>query len=150
MIRLRRADYEAQLPELKTKASKDSVREFLHCITDARLRADCAAVSKLMRQATKARAKMWGSSIVGFGNYHYTYASGRQGDWFLTGFSPRKRNLTLYIMPGFKRYARLLATLGKFKTAKSCLYIKNLEKIDLPTLSRLINQSIKDMAKAHG
>jgi len=138
------------LPELKTKASKDSVREFLHCITDARLRADCAAVSKLMRQATKARAKMWGSSIVGFGNYHYTYASGRQGDWFLTGFSPRKQSLTLYIMPGFKRYAGLLATLGKFKTAKSCLYIKNLEKIDLPTLSRLINQSIKDMAKAHG
>jgi len=138
------------LPELKTKASKDSVREFLHCITDARLRADCAAVSKLMRQATKARAKMWGSSIVGFGNYHYTYASGRQGDWFLTGFSPRKQSLTLYIMPGFKRYAGLLATLGKFKTAKSCLYIKNLEQIDLPTLSKLINQSVKDMVKAHG
>jgi len=150
MIRLRRADYEAQLPELKTKASKDSVREFLHCITDARLRADCAAISKLMRQATKARAKMWGSSIVGFGNYHYTYASGRQGDWFLTGFSPRKQSLTLYIMPGFKRYAGLLATLGKFKTAKSCLYIKNLEQIDLPTLSKLINQSVKDMVKAHG
>ena len=138
------------MPELKTKASKDSVREFLHCITDARLRADCAAVSKLMRQATKARAKMWGSSIVGFGNYHYTYASGRQGDWFLTGFSPRKQSLTLYIMPGFKRYAGLLATLGKFKTAKSCLYIKNLEQIDLPTLSKLINQSVKDMVKAHG
>ena len=150
MIRLRRADYEAQLPELKTKASKDSVREFLHCITDARLRADCAAVSKLMRQATKARAKMWGSSIVGFGNYHYTYASGRQGDWFLTGFSPRKQSLTLYIMPGFKRYAGLLATLGKFKTAKSCLYIKNLEQIDLPTLSELIDQSVKDMVEAHG
>jgi len=150
MIRLRRADYEAQLPELKTKASNDSVREFLHGIADARLRADCAAVSKLMRQATKARAKMWGSSIVGFGNYHYTYASGRQGDWFLTGFSPRKQSLTLYIMPGFKRYAGLLATLGKFKTAKSCLYIKNLEQIDLPTLSKLINQSVKDMVKAHG
>ena len=138
------------MAELKTNASKDSVREFLHCITDARLRADCAAVSKLMRQATKARAKMWGSSIVGFGSYHYTYASGRQGDWFLTGFSPRKQSLTLYIMPGFKRYAGLLATLGKFKTAKSCLYIKNLEQIDLPTLSKLSNQSVKDMVKAHG
>jgi len=138
------------LAELKTKASNDSVREFLHCITDARLRADCAAVSKLMRQATKVRPKMWGSSIVGFGSYHYTYASGREGDWFLIGFSPRKQNLTLYIMPGFKQYAALLATLGKFKTAKSCLYIKNLEEIDLPTLSKLIIQSVKDMVKAHG
>ena len=138
------------MAELKTKASNDSVREFLHGIADARLRADCAAVSKLMRQATKARPKMWGSSIVGFGSYHYTYASGREGDWFLTGFSPRKQNLTLYIMPGFKQYAGLLATLGKFKTAKSCLYIKNLEEIDLPTLSKLIDQSVKDMVKAHG
>jgi len=138
------------LAELKTKASKDSVREFLRGIADARLRADCAAVSKLMRQATKVRPKMWGSSIVGFGSYHYTYASGREGDWFLTGFSPRKQNLTLYIIPGFKRYAGLLGTLGKFKTAKSCLYIKNLEEIDLPTLSKLIMQSVKDMVKAHG
>jgi uncharacterized protein DUF1801 len=103
-----------------------------------------------MRQATKVRPKMWGSSIVGFGSYHYTYASGREGDWFLIGFSPRKQNLTLYIMPGFKQYAALLATLGKFKTAKSCLYIKNLEEIDLPTLSKLIIQSVKDMVKAHG
>jgi hypothetical protein len=138
------------LAELKTKASNDSVREFLHGIADARLRADCAAVSKLMRQATQVKPRMWGSSIVGFGSYHYKYASGREGDWFLTGFSPRKQNLTLYIMPGFEQYAGLLATLGRFKTAKSCLYIKNLEEIDLPTLSELINQSVKDMIKAHG
>ena len=87
---------------------------------------------------------------MGFGSYHYQYASGREGNWFLTGFSPRKQNLTLYIMPGFKQYAGLLATLGEFKTAKSCLYIKNLADIDLPALSKLINQSVKDMVKAHG
>jgi hypothetical protein len=138
------------LAELKTKATNDSVRDFLDSIADTRLRADCVAVSKLMKRATKVRPKMWGSSVVGFGSYRYTYASGREGDWFLTGFSPRKQNLTLYIIPGFKRYAGLLATLGKFKTAKSCLYIKNLEEIDLPTLSKLISQSVKDMVKTHG
>jgi hypothetical protein len=137
------------LAEPKTKASSDSVRDFLGGIADTRLRADCAAISKLMKQATKARPKMWGSSIVGFGSYHYKYASGRQGDWFLTGFSPRKRNLTLYIMPGFEQYSGLLATLGKFKTAKSCLYIKSLEDIDLSTLRKLISQSVKDMIKTH-
>lgn len=138
------------MAELKTKAGNDSVREFLDSIADTRLRADCVTVAKLMKRATNARPKMWGSSIVGFGSYHYKYASGREGDWFLTGFSPRKQNLTLYIMPGFKQYANLLATLGKFKTAKSCLYIKNLADIDLPALSKLINRSVKDMIKAHG
>ena len=138
------------MAELKTKASNDSVREFLDGIADTRLSADCAIVSKLMKQATRAKPKMWGSSIVGFGSYHYKYASGREGDWFLTGFSPRKQNLTLYIMPGFKQYAGLLVALGTFKTAKSCLYIKRLEDIDLPTLSKLISRSVKDMVKAHG
>ncbi len=90
---------------------------------------------------------MWGSSIVGFGNYHYKYESGREGDWFLTGFSPRKQNLTLYIMPGFAQYDELMKKLGKHKTGKSCLYIKSLEDINLPTLKQLIQQSVKHMTK---
>ena len=135
--------------ELKTKATSESVNGFLGRIENGKLRADCVTISKLMREATKARPKMWGSSIVGFGSYHYKYASGRQADWFLTGFSPRKQYLTLYIMPGFKKYAGLLNRLGKHKTAKSCLYIKNLDEIDPRSLRQLISQSVKDMIKAH-
>jgi hypothetical protein len=90
---------------------------------------------------------MWGSSIVGFGDYRYKYGSGREGEWFLAGFSPRKQNLTLYIMAGFEQYDELIKKLGKYKTGKSCLYIKRLEDIDLATLKKLIQQSVKYMAK---
>jgi hypothetical protein len=86
---------------------------------------------------------MWGSSIIGFGSYHYKYESGREGDWFLTGFSPRKQNLTLYIMAGFAQYDELMKKLGKYKTGKSCLYVKSLADIDLATLKTLIQQSVK-------
>ena len=92
---------------------------------------------------------MWGSSIVGFGSYHYKYASGREGDSFLTGFSPRKQNLTLYIMAGFDQYEELLKKLGKHTTGKSCLYIKRLENIDLPTLKALIQQSVNHMTETN-
>jgi hypothetical protein len=88
---------------------------------------------------------MWGDSIVGFGSYHYRYASGREGDWFVTGFSPRKQNLTLYIMAGFDNYDHLLQNLGKHKTGKSCLYIKRLEDVDLDTLRELVSQSVQHM-----
>lgn len=90
---------------------------------------------------------MWGDSIVGFGRYHYRYASGREGDWFLTGFSPRKQALTLYIMAGFGRYDSLLGKLGKFKTGQSCLYVKRLEDIDWPTLTELIAESVAEMKR---
>jgi hypothetical protein len=92
---------------------------------------------------------MWGSSIIGFGNYHYVYASGREGDYFLTGFSPRKQNLTLYIMAGFDQYDELMKKLGKYKTGKSCLYIKKLEDIDLSTLRELVKQSVEHMAQTN-
>jgi hypothetical protein len=103
-----------------------------------------------MKKITKAEPKMWGSSIVGFGSYHYKYASGREGDWPITGFSPRKQNLTLYIMPGFARYGELMKKLGKHKTGKACLYINSLDDIHLPTLKELVKQSVQYMAKKYG
>ena len=137
------------MAELKTKQTDESVNAFLNSITDEQKRKDAFAISKLMQTATKSPPKMWGSSIVGFGNYHYKYASGREGDWMLIGFSPRKQNLTLYIMAGFEQYGALLKKLGKYKTAKSCLYINRLNDIDLPTLKELIKQSVNHMRKTH-
>lgn len=97
----------------------------------------------LMKQVTKSELKMWGSSMVGFGSYHYKYESGREGDWFLAGFSPRKQNLTLYVMAGFENYAELLKKLGKHKTGKSCLYVKRLEDIDMKVLKELLTKSFQ-------
>ena len=102
-----------------------------------------------MQETTNAKPKMWGDSIVGFGSYHYKYASGREGDWFLTGFSPRKQNLTIYIMPGFEKYETLLNKLGRHSTGKSCLYIKKIENVDLDVLKELIEQSVQQMTKAN-
>lgn len=134
------------MAELKTQPNAASVEDFLNTVPDEEKRADAFAVLKLMKQVTKAKPKMWGSSIVGFGEYHYTYESGREGDWFLTGFSPRKQSLTLYIMSGFARYDSLMKKLGKYKTGKSCLYIKKLEDIDLVILKELITQSVNHVA----
>ena len=92
---------------------------------------------------------MWGPSIVGFGNYHYKYESGREGDFFISGFSPRKQNLTIYIMAGFSRYSELMEKLGKYKTGRSCLYIKDLDDIDLKILQKLITESVRYMKKKH-
>ncbi len=136
------------MAELKTKRNDQSVAGFLKSITDDQKRRDCFTLLEIMKQVTKTQAKMWGSSIVGFGSYHYRYESGREGDWFLTGFSPRKQSLTLYIMAGFEQYDELLTKLGKHTTGKSCLYVKRLEDIDLPTLKNLIRQSVRHMTKA--
>jgi hypothetical protein len=100
-----------------------------------------------MKKITKEEPKMWGPSIIGFGSYHYKYASGREGDFFLTGFSPRKQSLTLYIISGFKRYDELMKKLGKHKTVKSCLYINKLEDVNLKVLKQLITESVKYMKK---
>lgn len=135
------------MAELKTKPTDQSVEEFLNNIPDEKRRQECRTVAQLMQAATGAEPKMWGSSIVGFGSYHYRYASGRKGDWFLTGFSPRKQNLTLYIMPGFEHYDELMQKLGKYKTGKSCLYVKKLADIDLKMLETLINESVEHMLK---
>ena len=133
---------------LKTTRTDASVEAFLSAIANDTRRQDCRTVLKIMKQATKAEPKMWGASIVGFGSYHYKYASGREGDWFLTGFSPRKTDLTLYIITGFTRYDRLMGKLGQYKTGKSCLYIKGLADIDLSVLKKLIEQSAKRVARA--
>jgi len=137
------------MAELKTKQTNQSVEKFLNGISDKKRRDDCFTILELMKQATKAEPKMWGSSIIGFGNYHYKYESGREGDWFLTGFSPRKQNLTLYLMSGLGNFSELLKKLGKHKTGKGCLYINKLEDIDLPTLKKLIKEGFTYMAKKY-
>jgi hypothetical protein len=135
--------------ESKTKKTKASVAEFLKKIEDPQRRADCKRISRMMREATGNRAAMWGDSIVGFGQYTYRYASGRTGDWPIAGFSPRKNDLTLYIMPGFANYKRLLSKLGKHKTGKSCLYIKRLADVDEAVLEQLIHASVKHMREMY-
>lgn len=137
------------MAELKTKPTDDNVEAFLAAIDNDARRQDCVTVMALMKEITGAEPKMWGPSIVGFGTYHYKYASGREGDWFLTGFSPRKQNLTLYIMAGFVNYEEWLGKLGKHTTGKSCLYIKKLVDIDLTVLRQLIQLSVEHVANNH-
>jgi hypothetical protein len=137
------------MAELKTKKTKASVAEFLSRVEDPQRRADCKKVAKMMREATGNRAAMWGDSIVGFGKYAYTYASGRSGEWPITGFSPRKRELTVYIMPGFSKYQGLMKKLGKHRTGKSCLYIKRLSDVDEAVLEELIRESVKHMREKY-
>ena len=133
------------MAELKTKKTEQSVNDFLNKIADAQRREDCFALAKLMEEATGCEPKMWGPSIVGFDSYHYKYESGREGDWLMTGFSPRKQDLTLYIMLGFEKHGDLMKQLGKHRTAKSCLYIKRLSDVHVPTLKKLIKASVKDL-----
>ena len=137
------------MAELKTKENETSVEAFLNGIEDEQRRKDCQAVAKMMQQVTKAKPKMWGSAIVGFGNYHYKYASGREGDWMLVAFSPRKQNLTLYITAGFDGREDLMMKLGKHKTGKGCLYINKLSDIDTTVLKTLIQKSVEHMQKTN-
>ena len=129
------------MAELKTRLTRASVEKFLEGIKDEKKRQDCYQLLKIMKKATRAEPKMWGTSIIGFGDYHYVYASGREGDWFITGFSPRVQNLTLYTMGGFDR--DVLKRLGKYKTGKGCLYINKLEDVDTKVLDELITKSVK-------
>ncbi len=133
------------MTELKTKRNKRSVRTFLGAIPDKEKRRDAFALLDIMQKITKSKPEMWGSSIVGFGSYHYKYSTGREADWPLVGFSPRKQNLTVYIMAGFTEYDGLLEKLGKHKTGKSCLYIKSLEDVHIPTLKKLVKESVRYM-----
>jgi hypothetical protein len=135
------------MAELKTKVTNVSVDEFLQGIKDERKREDCYQILKIMKKATKAHPKMWGTSIIGFGDYHYKYESGRENDWFLAGFSPRAQNLTLYMMGGFDQ--DVLKKLGKYKTGKGCLYINKLEDVNTKVLSELIRTSVRK-SKASG
>lgn len=135
---------------LKTVPTEASVEAFLDTVEDEPRRADCRTVLDLMHRVTGEPPRMWGDSIVGFGDYHYVNQSGREGNWFLTGFSPRKRNLTLYIMAGFDRYDELMGRLGKHTTGKSCLYINRLADIDLDVLEDLVRHSVTYMREVYG
>lgn len=130
------------MAEQKTKPTAVSVDSFLGKVSDEKVRDDCYALIKIMRKITGEGPKMWGPSIVGFGKYHYQYDSGHEGDSCLTGFSPRKQNITLYVMPGFANHTDLLQKLGKHKAGKGCLYIKKLNDVDRGTLEKLIKQSV--------
>ncbi len=137
------------MAELKTKPSKASVSAYLNSVDDEQKRRDAREILTLMKQVTGKSPKMWGTSIVGFGSYHYCYQSGREGDWPITGFSPRKQNIAIYIMPGFSRYASMMKKLGKHKTGRSCLYVKMLSDVDREVLGRLIGRSVADMKKLY-
>lgn len=127
--------------ELKTKKNDANVKQFLAAVPGERRRKDAQALCRLMEEITGERPKMWGTAIVGFGSYHYTYASGQEGDWAPVGFSPRKAALVLYSAPVAPGYQDLLKKLGAHSAGKSCIYIKRLEDIHLPTLKRLIKAS---------
>ena len=137
------------MAEPKTKPTKVSVEKFLNAIKEPGRREDCFAVAKLMEEVTGEKPRMWGTSIVGFGSYWYTNTTGKPAEWPLVGFSPRKQNLTLYIMAGFDKYAELMKKLGKHSCGGSCLYIKRLEDVHQPTLKKLIKESVKYMQKRH-
>lgn len=134
----------------KTVENDGSVEAFLSTINDAQKVADTRKIMGMMAAATGERAKMWGSSIIGFGSYHYKYDSGREGDFLLVGLSPRKANLSLYIMPGYGQLQEQIDKLGKVKTGKSCVYIKKLENIDQEALQGLINASVAYMKEKYG
>jgi hypothetical protein len=129
--------------EAKSKPTAQSVASFIKKIPDPQTREDCFAISKLMKEATRREPRMWGSAIVGFGTRSIQYAGGREADWPLIAFSPRKQNLTLYVMTRSDSHAELLKKLGKHKVSGSCLHIKRLSDIDLPTLKKLVRESVK-------
>ena len=133
----------------KTVETNASVEEFINAVGNDKKREDSWELLALMEKVTGAPAKMWGSSLVGFGQYHYKYESGREGDFFITGFSPRKTALTVYIMPGFDGYGEQLSKLGPYKTGKSCLYLKNLDAIDRDVLEEIITDSVAVMRKRY-
>jgi hypothetical protein len=128
--------------KLKTRANANSVTGFLAKV-DPERRADCEAIVRLMSAATGEEPEMWGASVIGFGRYNYKYESGREGEWMMTGFSPRKNDLTLYIMPGVKAFPELVKKLGRHKTGVSCLYIKKLADVDTRVLKQLIETSVE-------
>ena len=135
------------MAELKTKLNAASVEEFLNKVEDPKKKADCLKIHGIMQEVTGEKGAMWGSSIVGYGKYHYVYASGREGDWMATGFSPRKNAISIYIMSGFRHYDGLMKKLGKFKTGVGCLYVKKLDDVDEKVLRELISESFKFIIK---
>jgi hypothetical protein len=130
------------MPELKTKKTEASAADFLNAIADPQVREDCWTIAGIMQEAAKEEPKMWGSNIVGFGHSRQVYANGKEADWMLIAFAPRKQNLTLYI-GGFEENPDLMAKLGTHSCGKGCLYIKRLSDVHLPTLKKLVQASVK-------
>ncbi len=137
------------MSDVKTKVNDASVEGFLNTVEHPVKKTDSFTLLQLMTDITGVAPKMWGESIVGFDTYHYVYASGREGDWPMVGFSPRKQNISLYIMPGFVNFGPLLEKLGKHKTSKACLYINKLADVDIEILKELIQQSITYMREKY-
>jgi hypothetical protein len=137
------------MAELKTRQTDASVEEYLDTIEDPRRRADCAAISALMKKVTKCEPKMWGPSIVGFGSYHYRYKTGHEGDACLAGFSHRRPEIVVYIAHGFESREKLLQELGRHRTGKYCVYIKRLSDIDVGVLEKLVKASVAEMRKRY-
>ena len=135
------------MAELKTRPTSVDPARFIHSIKDERRRADAKTLLAMMTRVTGESPRMWGSSIVGFGSYHYTYATGREGEWCVTGFSPRKESVTVYILPGLHLQQANLKKLGKVTTGKSCIYIRNLDDVHLPTLEKMVKQAAKDITR---
>lgn len=137
------------MAKLKTTPNEQDVEAFINNIENPVRQRDCRVLLQMMKAITGEPPRMWGNSIVGFGTYHYQYDSGREGDWFRTGFSPRKQNLTIYLISGFERFEELMQRLGKYKTGKSCLYVKKLEDVDREVLEELIQGSVDYLSKRY-
>jgi hypothetical protein len=137
------AQEEGVMAEIKTTVNDQDVSQFLNTVEDEQKLKDSLTIIELMREASGSEPKMWGSSIIGFGSYHYKGKSGREGEWMITGFSPRKANLTIYGIGGLEERDDLLTKLGKHTTGKGCLYIKRLSDVDMPTLKKLIEEVVK-------
>ena len=137
------------MSELKTRPTYASVEAFIDAVDHPRRREDARTLLELMQRVTGEQPVMWGPSIVGYGSYHYRYASGQEADWPITGFSPRKQNLSIYIMTGFEESDELLTRLGKHKTGKSCLYVNKLADVDLDVLEKLVRASVAEMKRRY-
>lgn len=136
---------------LKTTVTDASVEDFINSVDNDAKRADTFKILDLYKEVTNEAPKMWGASMIGFGQYHYkSERSSQEGDWPLDAFSPRKQNLTLYIMPGFNDYSDLLGKLGKYKVSKACLYINKLSDVDVDILRQLVQRSHDDAVREFG
>jgi Domain of unknown function (DU1801) len=136
------------MAEQKTKPTLASIDDFVKAIDDPKRREDCLALIAIMKKTTKCEPKMWGASIVGFGDHHYRYASGHEGDTFILGFSPRKDAIAVYLCAGLDRFREILDQLGKHKTGKGCLYIRRLEDVNQSVLATLLKKAATDLPSA--
>jgi hypothetical protein len=137
------------MADLKTKKTDQNVDQFVQSVENDMRKADSLKILKILSEIMPEPPKMWGPSIVGFGEYHYKYATGREGDYLRIGFSPRKKALTIYLMDGIEKHEPKLQILGKFKTGKSCLYINKLEEIHIDILKEILLDSLKNMAELY-